>query len=233
MSEATAAFFQPSAPAPAAMRTETWRKALVLDPAPVSDILHARGLHRQVMRCDIQALASGMRLVGLARTMASRPRVGAPQPGHEYDLLFAAIDGLAAGEVLVSDETDCCLWGELCSEAAMRRGGNGAVLDGYARDTAMVRRLGFPTFCRGRHMSDMRYHRTITGLDEPVMCGGVAVSPGDLVLGGEDGVVVLPAALVQEVVEEAYAKTREESEVRKALRAGMPAGEAYRRFGVM
>ncbi len=231
MGTGAAAPFQASAPA--AMRAETWRKALAIEPAPVSDILHARGLHRQVMRSDIQPLACGMRLVGLARTMASRPLVGEPRPGHEYELLFAAIDGLAAGEVLVTDETDCCVWGELCSEAAMRRGGNGAVIDGYTRDAAMVRRLGFPTFCRGRHMSDMRYHRTITALDEPVRCGGAPVGPGDLLLGGEDGVVVVPAALVEEVVEEAYAKAQEESEVRKALRAGMPAGEAYRRFGVM
>jgi regulator of RNase E activity RraA len=224
--------FQRSAPT-GGIAAETWRKVCTLEPAPISDILHARGLHRQVLRNDIRPLELGSGVVGLARTMASRPLIGEPQPGHEYELLFSAIDGLAPGEVLVTDEMDCCVWGELCAEASIRRGGNGAVIDGFARDAAMVRRLGFPTFCRGRHMSDMLYHRAITAINEPVLCGGVAVRPGDLILGGEDGVVVVPAALIEEVVAEAYTKSQEESKVRKALREGMSAGEAYKRFGVM
>ena len=204
-----------------------------LNPSAVSDILHARGLHHQVMRADIQALGAGMRLFGIARTMASRPLTKAPETGREYELLFGAIDGLGVGEVLVTDRMDCCVWGELCSEAAMRRHGNGAVIDGFTRDSAEIREIGFPLFCRGRHMSDMLYHRTITALNEPVVCGDVAVHPGDLVLGADDGVLVVPANVMADVVAEAYEKSRQESKVRVALRQGMSAGDAYRRFGVM
>jgi regulator of RNase E activity RraA len=134
--------------------------------------------------------------------------------------------------VLVSDRTDSCTWGELCAEAAMRRGGNGAVLDGYTRDSTDIRSIGFPLFCRGRHMSDLLYHRTITALDTPVVCGDVLVNPGDLVLGAGDGVVV-PAALIDEVVAEGYEKAQTESKVRAALREGMSVSDAYRTFGVM
>ncbi len=119
--------FNPTHPAQA-VDAMTWGRIGTLNPSAVSDILHARGLHDQVMRHDIQALDPAMRLRGIARTMASRPLVDAPAPGREYELLFAAIDGLRAGEVLVTDETDCCVWGELCAEAAMRRGGNGVVI---------------------------------------------------------------------------------------------------------
>jgi len=224
--------FAPTHPVQA-VDAKTWVRIGALNPSAVSDILHARGLHNQVMRHDIQALDPAMRLRGIARTMASRPLVDAPAPGREYELLFAAIDGLRAGEVLVTDETDCCVWGELCAEAAMRRGGNGAVIDGFTRDSADICRIGFPIFCRGRHMSDLLYHRTITALDEPVLCGGVAVHPGDLMLGAEDGLLVVPAALIEAVVAEAYEKSQAESQVRVALREGMTAGDAYRRFGVM
>lgn len=224
--------FQPTPPV--GMAPETWaRLRLGLNVSAVSDILHARGLHKQVMRHDLQALDPGMRICGLARTMSSRPRVDAPEPGREYELLFAAIDGLGAGEVLVTDAMDCCVWGELCAEAAMRRGGNGAVIDGFTRDSAEIRALGFPLFCRGRHMSDLLYHRTIVALNQPVTCGEVEVRPGDLILGAEDGVLAVPKAHVDDVVREAYEKSRTESQVRVALRNGMSAGEAYRRFGVM
>ncbi len=204
-----------------------------LNPSAVSDILDARGLHQQVMRADIQALADGMRLAGLARTMASGPATASPEPGREYELLFGAIDGLRRGEVLVTDRTDSCTWGELCAEGAIRRGGNGAVIDGYTRDAGDISAIGFPLFCRGRHMSDLLYHRTITDLDVPVVCGDVLVNPGDLVLGAADGVVVVPGALIEDVVAEAYGKSQTENKVRKALREGMSVGEAYRRFGVM
>ncbi len=224
--------FSPTHPRQA-LSAETWSRVLALNPSVISDILHRRGQHRHVMRFDIQSLDSSMRLCGIARTISSRPLVDAPQPGREYQLLFSAIDGLGAGEILVSDRMDCCVWGELCSEAAMRRGGNGAVIDGFTRDSAGICGIGFPLFCRGRHMSDLLYHRQITALGEPVICGDVAVHPGDLVLGAEDGVLVVPAGLIEEVVAEGFEKAQAESKVRVALRQGMSAGDAYRRFGVM
>jgi 4-hydroxy-4-methyl-2-oxoglutarate aldolase len=227
------AMFSPSRPKAAALNVETWSRINTLNPSLVSDVLHARGIHNHVMRADIQALASGMRLFGIARTMSSRPLTKAPEPGREYELLFSAIDGLSAGEVLVTDRMDCCVWGELCSEAAMRREGNGAIIDGFTRDSGEICKSRFPLFCRGRHMSDMLYHRTVTAINEPVVCGDVAVHPGDLVLGAEDGALVVPATVIDDVINGAYEKSKKETKVRTALREGMSASEAYRRFGVL
>jgi 4-hydroxy-4-methyl-2-oxoglutarate aldolase len=223
-----------STPPSSGIAPETWAKLCSgVNVSAVSDILHARGLHRQVMRHDMQALDPAISICGIARTMSSRPRVDAPEPGREYELLFAAIDGLRPGEVLVTDRTDCCVWGELCSEAAMQRGGNGAVIDGFIRDSAAIRSLGFPLFCRGRHMSDLLYHRTIAALNQPVLCGDVSVHPGDLILGAEDGILAVPQGHIDDVIRDAYEKSLTESKVRAALRGGMSAGEAYRQFGVM
>ena len=224
--------FEQSRPADR-ISTEVWDMVGELEPAAVSDVLHARGFHDQVMRHGIGPIDTAAWLAGIARTMQSQPLVGPPQAGREYELLFAAIDGLQPGEVLVSDRTDCCVWGELCSEAAICRGGNGAVIDGFSRDMGLVRKLGFPLFCRGSHMSDLLYHRTITGVNEAVYCGDVAVRPGDLLLGSEDGIVVIPGNSIEEVIREAWEKVKTESKVRIALRNGMTAGEAYRKFGVM
>lgn len=212
---------------------ETWARIGSVNPSAVADVLDVHGYHRQVMRFDIQALDPDTRIRGIARTMLSKPLVDAPEPDHEYEMLFLAIDGLRPGDVLVTDRMDCCVWGELCSEAVISRSGNGAVIDGFTRDSAGIRRLDFPLFCRGRHMSDLLYHRTIAALDEPIISGDVAVHSGDLILGAEDGVVVVPANLIDSIVELAHAKSTTESEVRAALRNGMSVGEAYRRFGVM
>lgn len=230
--EATMQTFAPQHPSHA-ISDVTWRRIQSLNPSAVSDILHAREVHNHVLGAPVQALGAGMRLAGIARTLSSKPLTERPEAGREYELLFGAIDGLSAGEILVTDEMNCCVWGELCSEAAMRRGGNGALIDGYTRDSADIIKTGFPIFCRGRHMSDLLYHRTITELNEPVVCGGVHISPGDLILGAEDGVLAVPAAIVEEVVTEAYEKSLKENTVRAALRQGMSAGEAYRQFGVM
>jgi 4-hydroxy-4-methyl-2-oxoglutarate aldolase len=216
-----------------AVGASTWQKILQVKPSPVSDILHSRGYHNQVMRHGIQPLDGAMPLAGIARTMLSRPLVGEPVAGKEYELLFDAIDTLRPGEVLVTDEMNCCVWGELCSEVAAKKGGNGIVVDGFSRDVEEIKKLGFPVYCRGSHMSDMLYHRTITGVNEPVMCSGVAVWPGDLILGSEDGVVVVPAAIIDEVIKEAYAKTQTESAVRRALREGMSVKDTYKKYGVM
>ena len=97
--------FSPTYPSQA-FSAETWSRALALNPSVISDILHRRGLHRHVMRFDIQALDSSVRLCGIARTISSRPLVDAPQAGREYELLFAAIDGLRAGEILATDRMD-------------------------------------------------------------------------------------------------------------------------------
>jgi regulator of RNase E activity RraA len=205
---------------------------LEVDTSCVSDVLNARGISSKAMRPGIRGVTGDARLVGLARTMRSRPREAPPDAGREYALLFEAIDGLSPGGVLVTDEMDCCVWGELCCERALVRGANGTVIDGYHRDNARVAASGLPVFSRGAHPSDMLYHREIVAIDQPVHCGGVFVTPGDLVLADADGLVVVPAAVIRAVIEEAMGKIAQETRVREALRAGDSAAQAFEKFGV-
>ncbi|NLD55550.1 MAG: hypothetical protein GX652_12915 [Burkholderiaceae bacterium] len=209
-----------------------WAMCLEVDTACVSDVLNARGIANKALRPGIRSVTGDARVVGIARTMRSRPREMPPDPGREYGLLFEAIDGLQPGGVLVTDEMGCCVWGELCCERALVRGANGTVIDGYHRDTVRVAASGLPVFSRGGHPSDMLYHRDIVAIDQPVHCGGVFVTPGDLIVGDADGLVVVPAAVIREVIEEAAAKVAQETRVREALRAGDTAAQAFEKFGV-
>lgn len=211
---------------------ELWQLCLSVDPCAVSDVLNKYGFSQRTMRADLQGIAPGMKTAGIIRTMSSRPREQAPDPSKEYGLLFEAIDQLSSGEVLVTDTVDCCVWGELCAERAKRRNSNGVIIDGYYRDAERVLASGYPVFARGRHMSDLLYHREIIAINQAVSCAGVYCEPGDLALGGADGVVVIPGKMIELVIREAADKSLTEDQVRTALAAGASAAETYKSYGV-
>lgn len=216
---------------PESIDVALWEMCLKVDTSVVSDVLNARGVFNKAMRPGIHGITPDTHLVGLARTMRSRPRESAPDAGKEYALLFEAIDGLSSGEVLVTDEMGCCVWGELCCERALVKAANGTVIDGYHRDSRRVAASGLPVFSRGAHPSDMLYHRDIVAINEPVHCGGVFVSPGDLLIADADGIVAVPAALIGDVIKDAVGKIDVETQVRMALRSGDTAAEAFGKFG--
>lgn len=217
---------------PVSIDETLWSLCLKVDTATVSDVLNARGTFNKAMAPGIVGITPSTRLIGLARTMRSRPRETAPDAGREYALLFEAIDGLSAGEVLVTDTMDCCVWGELCCERSLVKAANGTVIDGYHRDTIRVIDSGLPVFSRGAHPSDMLYHREIVSINEPVHCGGVFVSAGDLLIADCDGIVVVPAGQISAVITEAVGKSEVETSVRTALRGGATAAQAFEKYGV-
>ena len=91
-------------------------------------------------------------------------------------------------------------WGELLSTAAKARGGRGAVVDGLVRDVRKIEQLGFPVFARGIKPVDSKGRGMVIDYNVPVDCAGVLVSPGDLVVADYDGVIVVPAEVVPEVI---------------------------------
>lgn len=189
-----------------AMDVETWRE---LPSTVVSDCLDRSGAMDGRIR-----LLSGDRLLGPAFTV--RTTAGDSAVTHR------ALRDAPAGHVLVlSAEAgmERAVWGAVLTEAALRCGLVGAVVDGVVRDLAQVRTLGFPLFARGT--SSAGPHKGGRGTHgEAVSCGGVVVSPGDLVLGDDDGVVVIPAAMVDAVAGEATERLRVEGEWIERIRTG-------------
>jgi regulator of RNase E activity RraA len=125
------------------------------------------------------------------------------------------------------------IWGELLSNAARNAGCAGAIVAGAVRDVAKMRAMGFAVFARGTNPHDSRDRQRVIDLDVPVEIGGVRISSGDLVLADEDGVVVVPREAEEEAIRRAWEKVHAENAVRDAIRGGMRAGEAFRRYGVM
>ena len=201
--------------------------------AVVGDVLDHMGHRVHFLPPAIRPLRSDMVVVGRAA-----PVIVGDAPGTAEDRfgkLLDALDSLREHDVSITNggQTPYSLWGELMATRAQQLKASGAVMNGYCRDEAGLLELGFPTFCWGSYALDMSFRGKVLAYGEPTKVGEVPVSPGDLVFGDRDGVLVVPASLVTEVFERAMEKVHGENSVREAFRKGMSAVEAFDKFGVM
>jgi 4-hydroxy-4-methyl-2-oxoglutarate aldolase len=205
-----------------------------LHPAVVSDILDELGHREQVMAPRIRPLFPEARLVGRARTVLAVPVEARPdRSADNYRKQIEAIETLGPDDVMVVSKIEVCFWGELLSLASRSRGARGIVIDGYTRDIDGIMKLGFPTFVSGVHAADALGRIEVVEYGCQIDAGDVVVNDGDLVLGGSDGVVVIPVAVAEQVVALAEEKVRGEETVRVKLGEGMSVSEAYSRYGVL
>jgi len=200
--------------------------------AAIADVLDSLGLRRQTLRHDIAPLARGMRLAGPAFAIEGRPREDAP-----YDptirLVLKLLGAVPPGHVAVYGTGDrtCAQFGELSATSLKARGVAGVVLDGGCRDVDFIIGEDFPVFAAFTTPQDSVPRWEPTGWGHTIEIEGVTVATGDYVLGDADGVVVVPAALRDEVLTRAAEVADTENDVRAAVRAGMAPLAAYERFG--
>ncbi len=199
----------------------------------MGDILDQLGCDHQFLPQPIQPMREQMKLAGRAMPVLMIDVYG-PQK-KPFGLLTEALDQLEPGEVYVATGGDmrCAYWGELMTATARMRGAIGAVVNGYHRDTPQVLSQNWPVFSRGRYAQDSSIRTQVVDFRCTIEIGGAKVFPGDLVFGDLDGVVVIPARHVEEVVTRALGKARGEKVVRRAIENGMSSTEAFKTFGIL
>lgn len=198
----------------------------------VADVLDRLGCRNQCPRADIRPLYPRARVCGFAMTVAVVPATEIA-PAEPYKGELAAVDALQPNDVMVVSAHEWAYWGELLSTAARYRGCRGIILDGFTRDSQTIIDMEFPVFCRGIHPADSLGRIDVIGHNVPIVCGGVAVNPGDLALADHDGVVFVPARLAAQALEAAEEKVRGENLVRQKLAEGMSTTEAFKRYGLL
>jgi regulator of RNase E activity RraA len=215
---------------------ESWlgTARLRLRSALVSDALDALGHRNRCLSAGIVPVKGHSVLVGWAFPVQIEPV--AELPPVPYMGLLAALDAIGPDDVYVAavtDDADVAIWGELVTSVCRARGAAGAVCDGYARDTALIRESGFPVFCRGTVPTDSNGRSEVRAHNVPVVIDSVVIDPGDLVVADDDGVAIVPAALIEKVVAMALDKDAHESQFRTAVAEGLTATEAFAKFGVL
>ncbi len=202
--------------------------------AVLSDVLDGLGYRDQAMTADIRPAWNGAVVVGRAHTILSSDIYHTPDDPYEKEIL--AIDSVPVNGVVVAGtnkSTRTCVWGELLSTATQVRGGRGAIIDGHTRDVRKIEAMGFPVFSTGMRPVDSKGRGAIIGYNEPVVCGGVLVNPGDLIFADIDGIVVVPQQVEAEAIRLAREKVSGENEMREWLASGRTLREAFDHFGLL
>jgi regulator of RNase E activity RraA len=208
--------------------------------AVIGDVMDEMGLVNQFLPPNIRPLDNNMVCVGRAMPVleadCSGHWVASTGRSEPFGKMFDALDDLKPGEIYICTGSSprYALWGELMTIRARTLCAGGAVLNGFTRDTRGVLNLEFPVFSAGSYAQDQKARgRVIDYRCKISFPHGVTVSPGDLVFGDRDGVVIIPREREKEVLEAAYEKVRGENKVKKALLEGMSACDAYNTFGLM
>jgi 4-hydroxy-4-methyl-2-oxoglutarate aldolase len=159
------------------------------------------------------------------------------EPGDLVDCLDA-LSVAQAGDVIVVDaagDTEVSMWGGLMSGLCQMKGVVGAIVDGGIRDIDETRDLGFGIFSKS--IVPRGTHTMLTGrkdpiaINVPIQCAGVLVNPGDIVIGDETGVTVVPLELAEEILEKAQKQAALEEATRARIREGKTVDELLAEFG--
>lgn len=192
-----------------------------LEAAAAADVMVAMGLETQVLAPELRPLGSAS-MAGLALCAEGREEVGqAGLPTFDLDAL------VTPGAIIVIATAGCgkgAIIGDNMVTSMVQAGARGFLLDGGIRDRAALANGPVPVWCR--YASPINAHRKwrYTAMNSPVtlpgIWGDVEIRPGDLILGDEDGVVVLPQEHAEQIIHDAEIHMRAEADIKAAIEAG-------------
>lgn len=198
----------------------------------IGDVLDGLGFYDQFLPQPVQPMREDMVVIGRAMPVLIENVLGKRQ--DPFAMLTQALDQIEPGEVYITTEAlDCATWGEIMTATAKKRGGVGAVINGFHRDTPQILEQNWPVFSRGRYAQDASVRAAVVDFRCPIYINRVRVDPGDLIFGDLDGVLVVPRVAETEAIQKALEKARGEKVVRKEIEDGMSSTSAFEKYGIL
>jgi len=212
---------------PITLTDEAVAKLKQVSTATLTSQLNKRGL-RNTFMAGIYPLRPDLRLVGYAFTLRyipAREDLADELYDNTKNVQRLAVEAIGEGDVLVIDARNQAdqgaTLGNILGTRVKVRGAVGIVTDGALRDTPAFQELALPSYIRAPHATTSFVAHHPVEMQVPIGCGGVAVIPGDVIVGDAEGVVVIPAKMAESVAHDAY-----EQEIREEFFQQKVAGGA-------
>ncbi len=181
--------------------------------ATLAGQLQRRGMQNSFLG-GVKPIKPGQRMLGYAHTLRYVPRREDFEKREQGpNAQRRAVESIEPDEVLViegREEPHAATIGDIFAMRVLQRGGAGVVTDGALRDTPAIRAIDLPVYHLSSHAATLGRRHTPLDHQVPIACAGVTVLPGDIIVGDDEGVVVIPALLAQEVADDAYTQEIEE-----------------------
>lgn len=199
----------------------------------IGDILDAKGYTHQFLPQNIRPIRDDMKIAGKAMTVLMIDVF--EEQKKPFGRLCECLDQIQPNEIYIAagGTKRCAYWGEILTATAKARGGSGAIVDGWHRDTPQVLEQNWPVFSTGCYAQDSGVRTQVVDYRCQIEIGQVTIREGDYIFGDIDGVLVIPQIVAREVVEEALDKASKEKALRRAVEQGMPVTEAFEKYGVL
>lgn len=198
------------------------------------DVMDGMGYRNQSISSGVMPLEDDTVIFGPAFTSIGTTVYSMPE--SPLTAQCKVVDQLDEGEVyvlVIRGEKDCAIFGELFGTAVLAKKGAGVLTDGYARDLKALKEMHFPVFYAGKNPRTSKGRCEINECQIPIIMEGVTIRPGDYIFGDIDGVAVIPAEIVDEVLERSLETIEKENEVRDRLLRGDTLQKAYEEIGAI
>jgi regulator of RNase E activity RraA len=201
--------------------------------ATITTVLLNKGLRNVWMNGPRPLAGGGRRIVGRAFTLRfvpAREDLATPASWATPTSTRAAIEAMPEGCIAVVDAmgaTGAGIFGDILCARMRHRGVAALITDGVVRDQAGVRETGLPVWCSGVAAPPSVAGLTFVGWQQPIGCGGVAIFPDDVIVADDDGAVVIPAALLPDVLAQGPEQEHKEAWIMGEIGRGTPLPGLY------